>query len=170
MNRYFWWFIVLVLSYWPIAIWDEETDYLLAFLNAIGVAASLGVFTSFTPVIFQIFRLPYGTIERSHVLIFGIWCLSVAGSIRFSMLWVYRLQTRTLTDGTIQGPEWILHHDLFGWGTWLFMIGCMSLLVADRGGPHEMPPKEWLRIGTTIFLGLSATLVAITLAKEFIYG
>lgn len=168
LNRYFWWFIFFVLSYWPIAIWDEETSFMLAILNAIGVAAATGVFVSFTPVIFQIFRLPYGAIERAHIHIFGLWCLSLAGSIRFSWLWIYRLQVKIFPDGRVEGPEYMLQSDFFGWGTWLFMIGCISLLVADRGGPHNMPRKEWLRIGYTVFIGLAAALISITLIRGYL--
>lgn len=157
MNRYFWLFVFLLGSYWPIAWENQQDNFMLAVLNAVGVSAALGVLVSFTPVLLQMFRIEYGKVERGHALIFGLWCFALAGTIRFSWLWVYRILDPS--------PDWMLHADFFGWGTWIFCVGGIALLIADKGGPHDMPPKDWLKVGYSIFLGVFAALVSITLVK-----
>lgn len=154
MNRYFYLFLIATLSFWVVGYIDEEQELLLAIVNAIATSLAAAIIIAFTPAVFMTFKLPAKMVTRAHLLLVGAWTISIAAFIRFGWLWIFRL------------TQWIsmLHHDVFAWGAWWFVIGALILLMAEKSAPYSICTREWLHIAAWIGLGLILSLVSITLA------
>lgn len=154
MNRYFYLFLIAVLSFWVVGYVDQEQELLLAIVNAIATSLAMAIVVAFTPAVYLTFRLPPKMVLRSHLLLVGAWTISIAAFIRFGWLWVYRLTQLS----------WMLHHDVFAWGAWWFVVGALILLMAEKSAPYTICTKEWIHIAAWIGLGLVLSLISITLA------
>ena len=153
-NITVWVIIVLALAaFIPTALLVSR-QYLFEVMDAVCVAVGAGVAVGYSRSTWEAIRLPPHKMTAAHLIITGVFILSLATVVIFSGQWLWRINGK---------PDWIIDSVPIAFSRWVLGTGLiMSLLTSySREGVIVVGAYKRTALLVTIAVFVAALMISI---------
>jgi hypothetical protein len=147
-SRRFWVGLTATIGFLPLIFMPR--NYLFDLVNALTVAAGVGVLIAYFPGICKSMREERW--DGNHYLVMGIFVTWLATAMRHLWNWIWRF---------IGKPPEMIDHQIVAFLVWMYFLGGIMHLSAKGALDGEIPKATWIRMGITVAAGVALGLLVI---------